>query len=388
MRIVILNPYFYPYFGGTEKVLYEVYRRLSSKYEIYALVSAHDGRERLEEIDGIKVYRLKSKTISLPGAPMGYQFMPDLINKIKELRGDLYHLNNRYQYTLSHVKAIKKTGRFMMTIHNALPKGIDLKTDTAGLIYDLLFGVRMMRSADHLTAVSEYTLRSTIPMDLWYKSEVIQNGVETSRFKKLDEDKAIEIIKEELNIDIDPSKKLYIMSNGRLVEQKGHKYLIEAMHILKKDGGNDRLDLIIVGRGKLKDKYERLIAKLGLKDSVSIISRQISEDALNAIYSISKVYVMPSLYEPSGMALMEALAVGIPSIASKVGGMPEIMKDDGLYVKPRSSTEIADAIRKLISSYDVYLEKAKNASKRICRYNNWDRIADMYDNAIKKALDI
>ena len=109
MEICVLNPYFYPYKGGTEKVLLEVYGRLAKRHNITVLTSTVPGRneKRREEINGITVIRLRTKQYALPGLPLPFESFTDLNSEIKKARADLYHINNRYQYFYFNLQSIK-----------------------------------------------------------------------------------------------------------------------------------------------------------------------------------------------------------------------------------------------------------------------------------------
>ena len=141
MDICVLNPYFYPYKGGTEKVLLEVYRRLAKRHNITVLTSTVPGRNerRSEEIHGIKVIRLKTRQYALPGLPLPFESFEGLNSAIVRAGADLYHINNRYQYFYLNIMSLKSVGKLCLTIHNSLPLNIDRPTDFFGRAYDVVW---------------------------------------------------------------------------------------------------------------------------------------------------------------------------------------------------------------------------------------------------------
>ena len=188
LDICVLNPFFYPYKGGTEKVLLEVYGRLSKRHNITVITSTatKNGKATVEEIAGIKVVRLKSVSTRLPTLPMPFLLFDGLKKAIAKADADIYHINNRYQYFGDTVRAIDNMDRKMaLTIHNALPKNINFTTDELGRFYDWFWGRKLMGMSDVITAVSTNTAKTTIPRRYLKKTHIIFNGVDFRRFRKI-----------------------------------------------------------------------------------------------------------------------------------------------------------------------------------------------------------
>ena len=97
------------------------------------------------------------------------------------------------------------------------------------------------------------------------------------------------------------------MSNGRLIEQKGFKYLIEAFAVVRKEIKD--AELVIIGKGPLKEELRRQASSLGIERSVRFVTG-IPEQKLPLYYSMADLFVLPSLYEPSAVVLYEALSTG------------------------------------------------------------------------------
>ena len=138
-------------------------------------------------------------------------------------------------------------------------------------------------------------------------------------------------------------------SVGWLTDIKGHKYLIEAVSKLKKDFPS--LHLVIVGSG---DRHDALLqqAKLaGLDDAVHFLGHR---DDVEVCLAGMDLFVLPSLNEGMGRALVEAMAAGLPVIASRVGGIPAVISHEhtGLLVPPGDAGALADAIRRLLDRPD------------------------------------
>ncbi|MEM1510311.1 MAG: glycosyltransferase family 4 protein [Thermofilaceae archaeon] len=159
-----------------------------------------------------------------------------------------------------------------------------------------------------------------------------------------------------------------VISVGRLVEVKGHEYLIAACNILIKKGYN--VKTIIIGDGPRKNILSNLIKKLGLSDRVKLIGRLPHEEVLKYLYN-SNIFVFPSIScrdgstEALGYACVEAMACGLPVVASNVGGIPEYVINDqtGLLVEQRSPKQIAEAIEELINNPKKAKRLSRNARK-------------------------
>ncbi|MDE1868614.1 MAG: glycosyltransferase family 4 protein [Candidatus Micrarchaeota archaeon] len=384
MDICVLNPYFYPYKGGTEKVLYEIYTRLAKRHNITVITSATMNRNSygIEDINGIKVVRLK--TAYIPGGhllPLPINLMEGFNAAAAKVDADIYHINNRYLYFPRSVHLLKKAEKkIALTIHNALPKGIDLFTDSAGLLYDVSWGRRLMHTADLITGISRATIDSTVPKDEMRKTHLVYNGVDYDKFsKKRGADPKLVAVKRRLGL-----KGTVVLANGRLVTQKGQTYLLEAVAELKKELDTE-LNLLIIGRGPLESRLKREAKARGLNGHFKIING-IDEDTLPYYYNVADVFVMPSLYEPASLAILEALSCELPCIASNVGGLPEMMGDCGLLAMPKSSDDIREKILYVLNNKERARALGRKGRERMKKRHDWNNIAKQYEELFEKTI--
>ena len=145
---------------------------------------------------------------------------------------------------------------------------------------------------------------------------------------------------------------------ARLSDVKGHKYLIEAMgKVLEK---YPRSNLLIVGEGKMQKELVGLVNSLGINKNVFFIPE--IPDTTRAL-SAMDVFVMPSLQEGLGLALMEAMAEGLAVIGSNIGGIKTLIQDgqSGLLVEPADKNGLAQAILTLLNDPDKRLELGRRA---------------------------
>lgn len=151
---------------------------------------------------------------------------------------------------------------------------------------------------------------------------------------------------------------------------KGHKYLIEACKIL--DEKEINFTCLIAGDGPLEGELKSLVRSLNLSERVKFIGR-LPHEKLLEMYRNKDVnlVVLPSIVTHDGekegipVALMEAMAYGIPVISTETGGIPELVRDAGLLVPPGDSNGLADAIAQVTSDTLLYQELQSKGRKRV-----------------------
>lgn len=183
------------------------------------------------------------------------------------------------------------------------------------------------------------------------KISIIRYGVNTTVFKIIPQDK---ILLKQLGIK--PEEKV-VLAVGRLVAQKGFIYLIKAFAQVLEQIPSAKL--VIVGDGYEKVNLINEVNKLKIESQV-IFPGTISYDQLIKFYNLADVFAMPSIKDQAGnldaspVAMMEAMACGVPVIATKFAGNEDLVINDrtGYLVKEKSSQEIAEAIIKLSKKAD------------------------------------
>ncbi|HOX54359.1 MAG: glycosyltransferase family 4 protein [Candidatus Omnitrophica bacterium] len=188
--------------------------------------------------------------------------------------------------------------------------------------------------------------------------ELIYNGLEAR--------KAFEYSADEL---AETRKWIGLRSRGpvigniaRLSSVKGQSYLIEAMNEVVKIFPDAQL--LVVGDGKIKDDLVARVNELGLNNNIFFIP---SVRETSSILSLMDIFVMCSVAEGLGLSIMEAQAVGLPVIATEVGGIPELVKDGqtGILVPPQDSFKLAHAIISLLENREKARQLGANAQKNI-----------------------
>ena len=369
-----LTLFFYPYNGGTENVLLEVYKRIARKHNITIITGTlkNRGKTTCEEIFGIKVVRLKSKYIYLPKAPLPYLRMCGIRDVIRKEKTDLYHINNRFQYGLGVVKEIKRNGAMALTIHNSLPRNIDLTTDTCGLIYDNIIGKKIIASADLITGVSEDAINVTVPKSALKRSYVVYNGVDYNLFRyRNKQNRNVKRVLHKLGFD-----GKIILNNGRLVPQKGQIYLLKALKLLLDKGYG--VNVAIIGSGPGYAYLSKLSKNLGVENNVAFVGRVLQED-IKYYYNAADIFCLPSTYEPASIALLEGLASELPTVASRIGGIPEMMGKFGFYSIAKDERSIYNKIKFILNNKNRLGLMTKRGREKMIKEHDWKVISKRYE---------
>ena len=165
-----------------------------------------------------------------------------------------------------------------------------------------------------------------------------------------------------------------LLTVGRLVPRKGHRTLIDAMVRVTERLPDARL--VIVGDGPERAALAAYVENRGLGSAVQFAGTVYPTTELLAD---ADLFVFPSLVEPQGLALLEAYAAAVPVVASRTGGIPEMLEDgqDGLLVEPGNARALADAILRMIEDPGLRQRAVASARKRV-RSFNVEPIADEY----------
>jgi glycosyltransferase involved in cell wall biosynthesis len=381
MRILHINPFFYPYFGGTENYLLELCKRLSKNNSVSVVTSRLPGTKKVEEVEGTKVYRIRSLILRKlpaflpPPFSIPFSFRRNLFKVCELERPEIIHLHNRFFINFARVAFWKKQLGIplFLTLHNARTVGISKEIDFWGQLFDDLIGNEIMRRSDWIIANSKWTRDITVPKDYpRERTEVIYNGVDAKKFKRIKTD-----LKDELGCDF------LSTTVCRLIPQKGVKYLVKAVKGIKHD-----YKAVIVGRGPELKTLQSLAKKLGVQKKFVFVTQFIPERKLIEYYSASDFFVLPSLWEPFGIVFIEAMACGNPVIATNIGGIPEVVTSKcGILVKPRNSEEIAKSIKMLIDDKNLRKKLGTNARKRVENIFDFDVVAKKVEMSYKNYLE-
>ncbi len=174
---------------------------------------------------------------------------------------------------------------------------------------------------------------------------VIHNGIDLSRYNP-DDSKQRSALRETLNLSSDAA---LVLSIGHLGEIKGHDFTLQAFPTVLQQHPNARLAIAGTGTQSDEQRLRQLMRQLNLSKHVTLLGQvEHSEHWFQAC----DIFVQPSLEEAFGLVFAEAGAMAKPTIATRVGGIPEIIQDQttGILVPPKDPQAIAEQLSRLISS--------------------------------------
>ena len=158
----------------------------------------------------------------------------------------------------------------------------------------------------------------------------------------------------------------HIVSVGRLTVEKGYQYLIEALYLLNTKFNRQNFTATILGDGTLRTNLAQLTNRYDLSDRIQMPGFC---DDIFSVLSTAHLFVLPSLHESSPNALIEAMGVGLPCIASGVGGVLDLIdhQENGLLIPPRASGALAEAINDILTNRELAVYLGRNARRKIER---------------------
>ncbi|MDD5170766.1 MAG: glycosyltransferase family 4 protein [Syntrophales bacterium] len=219
-------------------------------------------------------------------------------------------------------------------------------------ITDLLIMLTMQEQEDHLRF-------RIAPRE---KFAVVHSGVDFRPFQKLSADP--DEIRKSLKI---PANAFVIGTTGRLTPIKGHRHLIEAVAALAPHLPD--LVCVLLGDGELRQELEDLALRLRVQDRVFFAGWHPDVAPVIALFDI---FVFPSLNEGMGKALVEAMALGKPVVASAVGGITNLVTDgkNGLLIPPGDTEALAKSIELLYQNNNLRQTMGEQARKRSTSYSS------------------
>lgn len=369
IRVCIVTHLFLPHVGGIERVVYEQSKRLPlEKYEPIILTGNIYGKSEYT-IDSLKVYCYPTLKVgfklgipySIP-KPEGFRLFLEQVKKC-----DIVHVHGHpYLSSYLAIKIAKKFAKpIILTQHNTFIEYGNF-WDHAERINDAIIGRSNLRAADRIIVVSRATMNYVLSLGANpQRTEILYNGVDLDRFKpapsmKTEFRKALRI----------PEDYFVALTVRRLVYKNGIDFLLESARIAIKK--NPRLLFLVIGRGPDFEKISNKISEFKLEGKFKLLGF-ITDDMLPQYYNASDVFVLPSKSgEGLPLVLLEAMACGLPVIATNVGGVPEIVNETcGEIVQPGDVLSLAETLVKFSNANDTFNRmKVRNFVER--RFN-WDK---------------
>ena len=344
----MVNKLYYPWIGGIEKVVQQIAEELNGKdnFEIEVLCCQPKGKAKVEEINGIKVYRASSLGIFW-GMPISFDFF----KLFKELSKEADVIDFHHPFPLGDLAVFLFPPKAKLIVHyhsdiirqrvfNFLVKPFILHT--------------LKRAQKILVSNPNLVKNSPCLKKFRGKCQVISFGVDLEEIKQCLDKAEIKEIKKKY--------KEFVLFVGRLNYYKGGEYLVEAMRDVN-------ANLVIVGEGKQRKLLKKKTKDLKIENKVFFLPTQEREKLIN-FYKASEVFILPSIFksEAFGIVLIEAMACGKPVISTELGTGTSWVNIDGktgFVIPSKDSKAISQAIKKILENKKLAQELSQNAKQRI-----------------------
>jgi len=381
LRILLLNYEFPPMGGGAGHASFELAKRLVARgCHVDVLTSGIEGQATEESLQGVRVYRVRSlrRSIQDCGFRGAWSYVAAAQPVCRRLvRGRAYDVVHYFFGLPTGALAVCTPGigriPSVVSLRGSDVPGYDDTNRALALAHRVLRPLTraIWQRADAVVALSaslREQARRTMPE---CPIGVIPNGIDPSCFHPAQRN------------GHPAAARVQLLTVARLVRRKGLDDLLRALAILK----DEPMHLTIQGTGADEQELQRLAVSLGVHDRVTFSGFRVRE-LLPPVYQAADLFVMPSLSESFGLAVLEAMACGLPVIVSQVGGMVEYIEEgtNGLLVPPRDPAALAHAIRRLVADAPLRQSMgARNAQKIRASYT-WDRVADAYLETYQRVI--
>jgi glycosyltransferase involved in cell wall biosynthesis len=345
---------YYPYVGGAEVAIKEITDRLTD-IEFDLITYNLGGEPDEEKIGNTYVYRLSASTKYL------YPFKAFM-------KGLSLHRKNNYHafwsmmantgFPAIFLKLFFPKLRYVLTIQEGDP--IPQIKKRVWFVYP--FFKMVFRRADHVTALSKYLAEFAKSMGS-ADVEVVPNGVDLGKFRLTSDRSALS-----------DKSRIVLVTTSRLVKKNAVDDIIRSLQFLP-----DNVIFRCIGSGKDEAHLKALVAELKLEDRVEFYPHM-DHSVMSTALKEADIFIRPSLTEGLGSSFIEAMAAGLPVIATPVGGIPDFLKDGetGLFCQVREPKSIADNVTRLIKDPGLYTKISRNSVRLASESYDWNKIAERF----------
>jgi len=375
------------------RFVYDLSQHLSKQYDITVLAPHHHNAKTHELMEGLKIVRFKYFFSSQQKLCYEGGIHENLKKSFLAKLQVPFFLLSEFVHTLALINKQKPS---IVHAHWILPQGLVaafikkffnrkfklIVTSHAGDVFILnnpflrFFARFTLKNSHAVTSNSSFTA-SAVKKVFNKPVSIIPMGVDLDKFRK----SASSIRKK--------YSKPIILFVGRLAEKKGVHHLISAMPSVVASFPTAKL--LIIGSGPEKNSLVSLANRLQLQKNISFLD-SIPNSELPKYYSSADVFVLPSIVARSGdteglgVVLLEALASGLPAIASDVGGIPDVIinKKTGLLVAQKSTVSLATAILNLLNNKKLQKTLIKNGKRHINNNFSWKVVSKKFSDVYER----
>ncbi|MCW3982505.1 MAG: glycosyltransferase family 4 protein [Candidatus Bathyarchaeota archaeon] len=380
-RLCIVTHTFLPHVGGIEIVTNEQSKRLIHKNYAPTIVTNRINTPKHYVVDGVPVDCYESLNtgfrLGIPYSIPTVGSFPTFTKAVKN--SNIVHAHGHpYLTSLLAGRFAKLYGKpFVLTQHNTF---IDYNNifNEVEKFNDVSVGKQNLRNADKIICISsatkDYVLRLGAKPS---KVQVIYNGVDLARFRPIKGKK--EEMRRKLGI---PKDAVVVLTVRRLVYKNGVDTLLDCANIAVKK--NPKIFFVAVGKGPDLENVRAQVASLGINGNFKLTGF-VSDTDLASYYNLADMFVLPSKSgEGLPLVALEAMACGVPVIATEVGGIAEIpVREFGKLVPPNQPQRLAEAVLEFAKAgFSRQEEMRANVEKRFSWDANVEQLMKIYEELI------
>lgn len=355
-RIAVILPSFA--IGGTEHMVANLAKYINKqKYKLMVISLMNPTNTHIQKmIEESKVDILYAGKGSVPV----WRVFTKIYSELVKFRPDLIH-SNMYAFVYVVPYLLTHNVKLLHTIHNK-PQNefFDKYKKLIGLLY------RMNKAVP--VAISHIVEKEMMEIYPYIKRiECVYNPVEIDKFY--------------IDPDRRKNEKIVYIFVARFMKQKNHALLLESFSKALEKVKN--IKLMLVGDGELRQDIEQQAAALGITKDVEFIG---NVSNVNDYLAKANVFVMSSAYEGLPLSILEAMAAGLPIISTNVGGIADIVTNNGILTENGNSEELSDAIVKLAKDSELRNKLGKNSLENARQYDShnfilqYQKLYDEYAN--------
>lgn len=360
MRIAIIVTCFPPKcLAGTEIATYNLAAHLAKRGHVIHVITSYDeGQPKINKDIRVYIHRLAWPKIRIIGV---LSFWLKIFLKIHTIKPDIVQV----QALNIGIPAIL-TKKILKIPYVVWGRGSDIYLPGR---FMRIASKPILHNADAVLALTE-DMRQKMKRIVDREIFIVQNGINLEQFN----DCSSTIVKE--------NGVKTILFVGRLHPIKGVMYLIRAMEKVLKEISD--VKLVLVGDGEDRRNLEALSVQLGIQKSVQFVGVVPHED-IHIFMQQAYLFILPSLSEGFPGVLLEAMACGLPIIATRVGGIPDIVTDkvNGYLVEKKDSSALAQSITFLFYNENLW-NIISNNNKQWVKDYSWDNVISELEKIYNK----
>jgi glycosyltransferase involved in cell wall biosynthesis len=347
-------------FGGAEKVGLTLLKHIDSQryhFRIIALVRPWEKRNPFVEAVHEAGWPIHTIAVARQPRDQGRDYFR-VLRCFRQCRAllkkhpvDLVHTNGYFANLIGIPASMSLGLASVSTCHGFIDGDLKLK------MYNWL-DKKILHKANRIIAVSDSICETLLAEGIRKeKIKVVSNAVQIQDHRETRLNR--NIVRSKYRIE---DHEVVVGYCGRLSKEKGLIYLIEAAQVLLKQG--IPIKLLIIGSGPERSLLEKAASQSGITGNCIFTGFQTNSESLLPAMDI---FVLPSMTEGTPMALLEAMAQGLPVVASNVGGIPKIIENqfNGLLIEAGDCRAIADAIDNILQKEDLRVKFGRNAIETI-----------------------